>query len=142
MGLVDSIGDVVGGAFGSTVGGMLGEATSAVGDILKVVFPSIDQVTQQIGNYQKMLDDVVKTPIEGMMSQVANDGVWKGDGANLFVKECRSTFLPETLDIVDKFKMQIDGINEARDIMSEADKTSAQVANEVLDLAKGISKYF
>jgi len=134
MGLFDTVGDLVGGAVGA--------ATGAAGDILKVVFPSIDQVTQQIGNYQKMLDDVVKTPIEGMMSQVANDGVWKGDGANLFVKECRSTFLPETLDIVDKFKMQIDGINEARDIMSEADKTSAQVANEVLDLAKGISKYF
>ena len=140
MGLVDSIGDVVGGAFGSTVGGMLGEATSAVGDILKVVFPSIDQVTQQIGNYQKMLDDVVKTPIEGMMGQVENDGIWMGDGADLFVRECRSTFLPETLGIFDKFKNQIDGINEAADIMREADKASAQVANELLDLAKNITK--
>ena len=132
MGLFDAVGDAV--------GGVVGVASGGAGDVLKVVFDSIDQITQQIGNYQKMLDDTVKSPIEGMMGQVEGDGIWKGGGAELFVKECRSTFLPETLDIVDKFKMHIDGIKEARDIMSEADKSSAQVANELLDLVKNITK--
>jgi len=138
MGLFDAVGDAIGGAVGSAVG----DAFGAAGDILNVVFPSIDQITRQFGNYQNLLDSVVKVPIETMLGQVENDGIWKGDGADLFVNECRSTFLPETKSIGDVIGRIVAGLNESKDIMTEADKTASQTANDLLEQIKGISKYF
>jgi hypothetical protein len=77
-------------------------------------------------------------PIQDMVTRVEKGGIWEGAGAELFVQECRSTFLPESESIIDRFRRKVEGINSARDIINEADRTAAQVADQFAELAEKI----
>lgn len=83
----------------------------------------VREVTQEITKLiQDQLIDMVQTPIQQMVDSVGDgSAIWYGPGANAFVNDCTSMYIPETTGIQESCGVVIDRINSAVDIMDAAD---------------------
>jgi uncharacterized protein YukE len=127
MDIVGSIGDAVSGAVDSVTGGIFKCVTSIVGEIVG-----------QLGQQQNMLNDLVRTPIQGMIDEVTG-GIWTGPGADAFVAESQSVFLSSAQQVTDGIGDISGRINTAVDLVEEADK---KATNLVHDLAEEFGNIF
>lgn len=109
---------------------IFGAVGDAIGGVLKCVTSVVDEVVGQLGQFQSLLGDQVYNPIQSMIGQV-NDGIWTGEGANAFVEEANSIFLPTAQQIGGGIGGLIGGITAAVDVMEQADTKAAGLVNDL-----------
>jgi len=115
------IGDVVGDVVGDAVGG-----------VLKVVTPAIDAIVGVMGKQQGMIEDMVQAPVQAIIGEVTN-GIWTGAGADAFIEECNSIFLPNAASIIDEIGAGMDSITQAVDTIQQADQKAASLVTDGLN---------
>lgn len=108
------------------------------GGILKVVTSAVTNIIGGLGKQQNIIQELIQTPIQGMIGQVTGDGIWTGSGADAFVEELNSIFLPDTQNIQDTIKSMSDSISSARDLIEEADKKAASSVGDLIDIFDNI----
>jgi uncharacterized protein YukE len=93
----------------------------------------MSQLTQQV----HIIEEQAMNPMRTMIQEVVN-GVWVGEGANAFVEDVSSLFIPgigrvsETINIVNK------NLDNAIQVMDQADQQVTSLANSLGDLFGGI----
>jgi len=127
MGILSGLSDVARATGLSEVAGLI--------RVSKLVNPLVDGILGQITNLKQQWTDDIYAPFLGMVADVEAGGIWTGAGADLFVQECREKYIPAVEDVADKIASQLEGLSDAREIINEADKAAAQVAEGFAELA-------
>ena len=121
------IGDIVGDVVGGVAGGLL-----------KVVTSAVDSVVGVLGKQQGMIEDMVQAPVQAIIGEVT-DGIWTGAGADAFIEECNSIFVPNAASIIDEIGAGIGSITAAVETMQQADQKAASLVTDGLtELFEGI----
>lgn len=89
--------------------------------LLRVARAVLNEVLGQIGQQMSVIQDTVRAPIQAMIGQVTS-GIWVGRGADAFVRECSTLFIPGSDRLVEHCNTMVTSINRAADIMEQADK--------------------
>jgi hypothetical protein len=111
-----------------------------VGDVLKVVTPAIDSIVGVMGKQQGIMEDMVQAPVQAIIGEVTN-GVWTGAGADAFIEECNSIFLPNAASVIDEIGAGMGSITAAVDTIQQADQKAASLVTDGLtELFDGIFK--
>lgn len=99
----------------------------------KVVDTVLGQLTKQISQ----LDDFVRAPMQAIIDEIVG-GVWVGDGADAFVNELSSIFIPGTDGLKTSVSSIGAGINKAIDIMDQADNKAQSVVDDLVGVFDSI----
>jgi uncharacterized protein YukE len=106
---------------------------SIFSDIFSWVEDAINSVFSSINIVKSTVMDEVEKPVKNMVQQVTN-GIWVGKGADAFVNEMNSKFMQATGQLTghaDNFQKII---NNAAEVVKNADTKGNQVAGGLDDL--------
>lgn len=126
--------DFISDAVGSVTGGI----GKAVGGVLKMVTSQVDGILSQFSVSKDMVNDLVTTPIQGMLQEVEDGGMWRGPGANLFVQDVKGSFLPEAGSMFGGIGDIIKQITDSRDAITRADDEAIKEVDSLDDFIKSI----
>jgi uncharacterized protein YukE len=99
----------------------------------QVVQNVLSQLTQQFNVVQEQ----AYSPMQAMVQQVT-DGMWIGKGADAFVDEVSSLMMPGVGKIGDGINLFGKNIQNAMDVMDQADEQVSGIVNSLGDLFGGI----
>ena len=99
----------------------------------QVVLNVMSQLTQQVS----VIEDQAMNPMRQMIHQVTN-GVWIGEGANAFVEEVSSMFIPGVGRVAETINIVNSNLNHAIDVLDQADQQVTALANSLGDLFSNI----
>jgi hypothetical protein len=132
MGILSGVGNLA----GNVVGGLAGGAANA---ILKLAAPQLQGILGQLGGGQKMIDELVRRPIQEMLKAV-DDGTWTGPGADAFKQELTRVFLPQATGMFGNIGAIIGALQKAQTVIESADSSAAGLVNQLSEQYKGIYK--
>ncbi len=95
----------------------------------QVVMNVISQLTQQIN----VIEEQAMNPMRQMIQEVTN-GIWIGEGANAFVEEVSSMFIPGIGRVAETIGQVNNNLNRAMDILDQADQQVTSLVNGLGDL--------
>lgn len=98
--------------------------------LMKIAKGVVNQVLGQLGQQMTVLQDLVQSPIQAMVNEVVG-GIWVGQGANAFVEECSTLFIPGAEQIHGSINVISGGINSALDIMDAADSKAQSIVDDL-----------
>ncbi len=99
----------------------------------QVVMNVMSQLTQQIN----VIEEQAMNPMRQMIQDVVN-GVWIGEGANAFVEEVSSMFIPGIGRVAETINQVNSNLNRAIDILDQADQQVTSLVNGLGDLFSDI----
>lgn len=126
MSIIDAVGKAI-------TGDVSGAATSLV----NIVLPEVSEVLGMLDKQMVNIDELVEKPLQSMVAEVEG-GIWTGDGANAFVNECKTSFLPQAGSIKTSIGDISTRISNAEQAMVNADKTAAKQVGEFAQLCEKI----
>lgn len=103
---------------------------STVNALLKLARQAVHMVQSQIQQQMQVLEEQVRNPMQNMVSQVVS-GVWVGDGADAFVSEVTSLFIPGAARITDSCNITRTSIDRAMSVVDTADEAVNGLVNEL-----------
>jgi hypothetical protein len=92
-----------------------------------------DEVNEVLGGVTQVtsaLTDEIGRPVRSMAEEVLG-GIWKGKGAEAFVKEINDQFLPMLTGMTGRAETLNKYINQSRDVISQADTEAAGIASSL-----------
>lgn len=95
----------------------------------QVVQNILSQLTQQFNVVQEQ----AYSPMQAMVQQVT-DGVWVGKGADAFVEEVSSLMMPGVGQIGEGISTYSNNIQNAMDVMDQADEQVSGIVNALGDI--------
>jgi len=110
---------------------------SIISQLLRFARQVVQNVMSQLTQQVHIIEEQAMNPMRTMIQEVVN-GVWVGEGANAFVEDVSSLFIPgigrvsETINIVNK------NLDNAIQVMDQADQQVTSLANSLGDLFGGI----
>jgi len=110
---------------------------ATIGQLLRFARQVVQNVMSQLTQQVQVIEEQAMTPMRTMIQAVTN-GIWIGEGANAFVEEVSSMFIPgigrvsETINVVNK------NLDNAIQIMDQADQEVTSLVNSLGDLFGGI----
>jgi WXG100 family type VII secretion target len=120
------------GSVGDLVGGV-------AGGLFKCVVPMVDEILGQIGQQNQMLEELVETPLKGIMDEIAQ-GAWIGDGATAFMNTVNQEFTPQVQAARVGLDEMSNSIRSAMDRMVQADSEAARLVNDLASEFENIYK--
>ena len=121
------------------IGGGVSQIARGVGQIgrglFKTVSGAVDAVVNVLARQQNILEEQVQGTIRAIIGQVTG-GVWIGAGADAFVQELQSEFLPISASLDSSLGRMIQGVQSAQNLVEQADNQATQVVdawNDILD---------
>ncbi|HFD86913.1 MAG TPA: hypothetical protein ENJ35_04465 [Gammaproteobacteria bacterium] len=99
----------------------------------QVVLNVMSQLTQQVN----VIEEQAMNPMRQMIQAVVN-GVWIGEGANAFVEEVSTLFIPGIGRVAETINIVNNNISNAIDILEQADQQVTALVNGLGDLFGGI----
>ena len=90
-----------------------------------------------LARQQNALEQQVQRTIQAIIAQVVG-GVWVGAGADAFVNELRTEFLPLSASLNSGIGGMIQSVRSAQEIVEEADNQASQVVDAWADLVDAI----
>jgi len=99
----------------------------------QVVMNVMSQLTQQVN----VIEDQAMSPMRNMIQAVVN-GVWIGEGANAFVEEVSSMFIPGIGRVAETINIVNNNLQHAIDVLDQADQQVTGMVNSLGDLFDGI----
>jgi len=123
------------------IGGGLSQVARGVGQIgrglLRTATGAVDAVVNILARQQNALQDQVRGTIQTIIGQVTG-GVWVGAGADAFVQELQSEFLPLSASLDNSLGRMIQSVRSAQNIVEQADNQAAQVVDAWTDIVDAI----
>ena len=113
-----SISDLAGGLASGGIGG-------AASSIIKMVSPEVAEVLEIMDNQQKLIENLVMNPLSTIVGEV-EDGIWTGEGADAFLRECKEMFQPEAGAIKESIGDMRTRVSQAQTAIEKADKAAAR----------------
>ena len=95
----------------------------------QVVLNVMSQLTQQVN----AIEEQAMNPMRQMIQAVVN-GVWIGEGANAFVEEVSTLFIPGIGRVAETINMVNNNLNTAIAILDQADQQVTSLVNGLGDL--------
>lgn len=120
------------------VGGIAGGVAKAAGGVLKLVVSQVDGVLGQFNQSKDMLNDLVYTPIQGMMQEVEDGSIWTGPGANAFTQDLKNSFLPQADSMFGGIGEMIKWLTESSTSIQRADDEAVKEVDSLDDFIKSI----
>jgi uncharacterized protein YukE len=117
----------------------VGGVTGAVSGALKLVTSQVDEVVNQLTQSQNLFEELVQTPIQGMIKSVS-DGTWTGDGANAFLEELNQAFLPDIQSVSEGVGTFTSWITQAASAVQQADAEAAKLVEPLVEEFRNIYK--
>ena len=119
----------------------IGEIGRGVGQIgrglFRAVASSVEAVINVLARQQRVLEDQVQRTIQAIIAQVVG-GVWVGAGADAFVNELRTEFLPLSASLNSNIGQMIQSVRSAQEVVEQADNAATQVVDAWADLVDAI----
>ena len=119
----------------------VGQVAQGVGQaargLLNKAASSVEAVINALVRQQNALEQQVQRTIQAIIAQVVG-GVWVGAGADAFVNELQTEFLPLSASLDSSIAQMIQSVRSAEEIVEEADKQASQVADIWGDLVDAI----
>jgi hypothetical protein len=97
---------------------------------LHIARSAVRSATQQVQGQISITSESVMNPLRQVVSQVVG-GVWKGGGADAFVEEINTIFLPTLQQLVQSVTRMNSHITYAIDVMDRAEQQATGVANQM-----------
>ena len=123
------------------IGGGLSQVARGVGQIgrglLRTATGAVDAVVNVLARQQNALQEQVRGTIQAIIGQVTG-GVWIGAGADAFVQELQSEFLPLSASLDNSLGRMIQSVRSAQNIVEQADNQAAQVVDAWTDIVDAI----
>jgi hypothetical protein len=104
---------------------------------MRAAVSGVEAVLNALGRTQNALEQQVQRTIQAIIAQVVG-GVWVGAGADAFVHELRTEFLPLSASLNSDIEQMIQSVRSAEQIVQEADNQAAQVVDAWTDLVDAI----
>ena len=104
---------------------------------MRIAKAVVQQVLGQLTQQMTSLQDLVQAPIQAMVNEVTG-GIWVGEGANAFVEECSTLFIPGAEQIHGAVGIIGSSINSALDLMDEADNKSRGIVDDLAGVFSSI----
>jgi hypothetical protein len=101
--------------------------------LLKFARQVVASVMSQLTQQQNIVENMAVKPMQAMIQQVVG-GVWIGKGADAFVQDLMSIFIPRSnqlIDNINKFNIDLKGSVE---IIDQADKQVNTLVNGLADV--------
>lgn len=89
--------------------------------LIRVARQVLDSVLSQLNQQLNVVMEQAMQPMQGMLEQVNNGGVWKGKGADAFATVV-SSVLPNVGQVAGHISTTSSNIQFARDIIDQADE--------------------
>jgi len=99
----------------------------------QVVMNVMSQLNQQV----QVIENQAMSPMRNMIQEVVN-GVWIGEGANAFVEEVSSMFIPGIGRVAETINVVNSNLQHAIDVLDQADQQVTGLVNSLGDLFDGI----
>jgi len=108
-----------------------------IDDLLDFAREAVEDVIRQITGQADVVENAVTAPIRGYVQQVVG-GAWQGQGADKFVEEMNSMFIPACVDLAESLTSLNFNIGSAMDILDAADDAVNSIVNGVVDVFSSI----
>ena len=110
---------------------------SIFGALIRFARQVVQNVMSQLMQQFNVVQEQAFSPMQAMVQQVT-DGVWIGKGADAFVEEVSSIMMPGVGKIGDGISVLSKNIQNAMDVMDQADEQVSGIVNSLGDLFGGI----
>jgi uncharacterized protein YukE len=107
------------------------------GALLKTALSAVDAVVNVLTRQQNVLEEQVEGTIQSIIAQVTG-GVWIGAGADAFVQELQTEFLPVSQSLDNSIGRMIQGVRSAQKLVEEADNKATQVVDSFVEIVDSI----
>ena len=107
------------------------------GFITKILRKPLDTVLGQLTQQFDILDNAVRSPMQTMISEITS-GVWVGQGADAFVEELTTLFIPGTEGLQSSITGMGQGINAALDLVDQADEKAQGIVGDIVGIFDAI----
>jgi hypothetical protein len=104
---------------------------------MRAAASGVEAVLNVLARTQNALEQQVQRTIQAIIAQVVG-GVWVGAGADAFVNELRTEFLPLSASLNSNIAGMIQSVRSAQEIVEEADNQASQVVDAWADLVDAI----
>lgn len=94
-------------------------------------------VTAQLTQQMNIVQQQALAPMNAIIQEVTG-GVWVGQGADAFVQDIRTIYVPKTSNIFDAIGKVIKDLNNAVDVIDKADQQVQQKVQALDDLFQNI----
>jgi uncharacterized protein YukE len=106
---------------------------SIFGALIRFARQVVQNVLSQLTQQFNIIQEQAFSPMQAMVQQVT-DGVWVGKGADAFVDEVSSIMMPGVGKIGDGINVFSKNIQNAMDVMDQADEQVSGIVNSLGDL--------
>ncbi len=110
---------------------------SIMSTILRFARQVVQNILSQLTQQFNIIQEQAYSPMQAMVQQVT-DGIWVGKGADAFVEEVSSIMMPGVGKIGDGVNLFGKNIQNAIDVMDQADEQVSGIVNSLGDLFGGI----
>jgi uncharacterized protein YukE len=125
----------------ANIGDGVSQIAKGVGQVsqglLRTASDAVDAVVNALIRQQSILEDQVRGNIEAIIGQVTS-GIWIGAGADAFVQELQTEFLPVSASLDSSIGRMIQGVQSAQNLVEQADKQATQVVDTWAELVDAI----
>ena len=111
--------------------------TNVTQTYMKTTRANVEMVLKQLSEQAQIIEEQVQTQAQATVNTIGG-GVWYGHGADRFVEEVQTTFIPDTTRIIDSCQLTINSIMRALELLDEADTRSMTIAAALDDLIQQI----
>jgi hypothetical protein len=105
--------------------------------LLRTASDAVDAVVNVLIRQQSILAQQVEGTIRAIIGQVTA-GVWIGAGADAFVQELQTEFLPVSASLDSSIARMIQGVRSADNLVEQADNQATQVVDAFAELVDAI----
>ena len=123
------------------IGGGVSRIARGVGQVsqglLKTAVGAVDAVVNVLIRQQNILEEQVQGTIRAIIGQVTS-GVWIGAGADAFVQELQTEFLPVSATLDNSIGRMIRGVRSAQSLVEKADNQATQVVDAWAEIVDAI----
>ena len=100
--------------------------------LVRMVPLNIEMVLKQLTEQSQRVEELVHSPLQQMITQVEN-GAWIGEGANAFLEEVNSFYLPMVSRIIESCHLASNSLLAAMETFESADEQARSIASNLDD---------
>lgn len=104
---------------------------------MKTTRANVEMVIKQLSEQAQLIEEQVQAQAQGTVNTIGS-GVWYGGGAERFVEEVQTSFVPDAQRIIESCNLTIQSIMRALELLDEADTRTMTMAAGLEDLIRQI----
>ncbi|MGB1250288.1 MAG: hypothetical protein ACPG8W_06620 [Candidatus Promineifilaceae bacterium] len=98
---------------------------------------NVEMVIKQLSEQARLIEEQIQAQAQGTVNTIQS-GMWRGNGADRFVEEIQTTYIPDATRVVESCQLAINSIIRAIELLDEADTRTMTMASGLEDLIRQI----